>query len=213
MIGQGLFLRDNGTLPPSFRNLLKEIGEEKVSSLLLVRTPLSKATTFLLNLASFGQLKDSLKSTNIDKLFHLSLLINGKYTLEKNEVLTLKASNPIKNGSETLNIPLNGNLTIQELIDKAKSFMGDADFTSYDAKNNNCSIFLASVLKANHLGNYNAYDFINQKTDELFNSFPSLSKILVDLGTIAGAIVDRQIQGEGSIHLFNFGLRNAQMCF
>ena len=92
----GVFLRDTNTNPPDVRNLLKKIGNERINSLTLVRTPLSSTTKSLLNVVSFGQLDKGLKDTNIDKLYHLFLLINNRYSLEKNEVIRLKKVSPIQ---------------------------------------------------------------------------------------------------------------------
>jgi hypothetical protein len=47
-----------------------------------------------------------LKEIGIDKLFHLSMLINGRYELEKNEVIKFRIHpNAVKSNSETLMVP------------------------------------------------------------------------------------------------------------
>ena len=212
--GKGVILRDPTINPPQVRNLLNSIGQEKVSSIKLIRTPLSKATQFLLNIASFGQLQEKMKEIGIDKLFHLSMLINGQYELEKNEVIKMRVNpNAVKSDSETLDVPINTDITIQQLMDNTQKQMGQ-NYGSYDAKTNNCSIFLSNVLSANGLSNSNSETFINQKTEELFNSFPALSKKIVDLGTTAGAVVERQISGEGEgEYIYNFGLPRCKLLF
>jgi hypothetical protein len=204
--GSGIFLRDPTINPPAVRSLLKQIGGEKVSSIKLIRTPLSFATKILLNIASFGQLKQKMKDIGIDELFHLSMLINDKYELEKNEVIKMRI-NPkaVKSNSQTLDVPVNKDITIQQLMDNTQKKMGQ-NYGSYEAKTNNCSVFLLNVLSSNELSNANTDTFINQKTEELFNAFPSLSKKIVDLGTTTGAVVERQISGEGSNDMYNFGL-------
>lgn len=212
--GTGVLLRDPKINPPGVRKLLDEIGSEKVSSIKLIRTPLNKATQILLNIASFGQLESKMKEIGIDKLFHLSMLINGKYELEKNEVIKFRKNpNAVKSDSETLDIPVGKDISIQEMLDNTQKQMGDK-YGSYEAKTNNCSVFLSNVLSSNGLSNSNSDTFINQKTEELFNSFPSLSKYIVDLGTTAGAVVERQISGEGhNNQLYNFGLPRCKVKF
>ena len=212
--GEGAILRDPAINPPQVRNLLNKIGQEKVSSITLIRTPLSKATQILLNIASFGQLQQKMKDIGIDKLFHLSMLINGQYELEKNEVIKMRVNpNAIKSNSETVSVPVNGDITIQQLLDNTQKQMGQ-NYGSYDAKTNNCSIFLSNVLSSNGLSNANTDVFINQKTEELFNAFPSLSKKIVDLGTTTGAVVERQISGEGGdSYIYNFGLPRCKLLF
>lgn len=197
--GDGLLLRDSTKSPPQVLKLLSQIGSEKVTTIKLIRTPLSKATQFLLNIASFGQLQEKLKQANIDTLFHLSMLINDKYELEKNEVIKFRINpNAIKSDSQTLDIPVDKDVTIQELLNNTKTQMG-SNYGSYNAKTNNCSVFLSNVLSSNGLNNSNSDTFINQKTNELFDIFPELTEKIVNLGTTAGAVVDRQIQGEGLI--------------
>lgn len=214
--GEGLVLRDSTINPPEVRKLLSEIGTEKVTSIKLVRTPLSKSTTFLLNVASFGQLQQKMKEIGIDKLFHLSMLINGKYELEKNEVIKMR-KNPlvVKTDSETLDVSINGGeLSIEQLLLNTQKKMG-TNYGSYDAVNNNCSVFLSNILASNNLSNNNTDIFLNQKTEELFSLFPSLSKYLVKFGTTTGAVVDRQIQGEGDSepYFHNFGYPHCKLLF
>lgn len=198
--GYGLITRSSSINPPSVRKILKSIGNEKVVSLKLVRTPLSNLTKSLLNIASFGKLDEKLKSENIDKLFHLSLLINDKYTLEKNEVIKLERSKPNLDKSETLNIPVppDSNLTINQLLENTQKRMGDK-YGSYDAVSNNCSVFVDNVLQANNLQTSNGTIFLSQKVDELFKKFPSLTRFITNIATTLGAVANRQIEGEGQV--------------
>lgn len=222
--GDGILTRDPTTNPPAVRKILSQIGNEKIENLQLVRTPLSKISRFLLNIASFGQLESKLKETNIDDLFHLSLFINGKYVLEKNEVIKLTRNpNEVKDNSQTLVVPVSSNITINELIENTQKQMGQ-NYGTYDAKTNNCSIFISNVLSANGLSTDNAETFLNQKTIELFEKFPSISSKLVKFVTDIGAAVDRQIYGEGQngsgasnhnlpLQLHNFGLHRCKLQF
>jgi hypothetical protein len=210
--GDGL-TRDPTINPPAVRKILQSIGNEKVESLQLVRTPLSKISRFLLNIASFGQLESKLKESNIDDLFHLSLLINGKYELDKQEVIKLvRNPNAVKENSQTLVIPVSSNLTINEMIENTQRQMGQ-NYGTYDAKTNNCSIFISNVLSANNLSTENSDIFLNQKTIELFNKFPSISEKLVKFGTDIGGIVDKTLYGEGKPYIHNFGLPHCTLKF
>lgn len=193
--GGDSFIRDTTRNPPKVRSMLERIGNEPVQSIQLVRTPLALATKTLLNVATAGQLEEKLRDTNIDKLFHLSMWINNKYNLEKNEVISLTTKNPVTVHSETLMIPTT-NITIGDMIKNTMAYMGNR-YGSYDAVDNNCSVFVDSVLKANGLQNDNGTIFCHQRVDELFTKFPSLTKYLTDFVTTTGAFVDRQIQGEG----------------
>ena len=213
--GDGFFTRDPTLNSPPVRKILQSIGNEKVESLQLIRTPLSKISRFLLNIASLGQLESKLKETNIDNLFHLSLLINGKYELDKQDVIKLiRNQNAIKSDSETLVVPVSSNITINELLQNTQRQMGQ-NYAPYDAVNNNCSIFISNVLSSNGISTDNSDTFLNQKTIELFSKFPSITEKLVKLGTDLGAVVDKAIYGEGAEgkYIHNFGLHRCQLKF
>lgn len=211
--GDGLFIRDPNIDPPQVRQILSVIGNEKVSSLKLVRTPLSKLTKILLNVASLGTLQKKLDKLKIDDLFHLSMIINDKYKLEKNEIIRLYPETSIPQGSLTLDVPVQTDFTIKEMLDETKRLMGDR-YGSYDAKVNNCGIFLDNVLKANGLSNNETDKFLNQPTIELFKEFPKFSEILVKLGTTAAAAANKLIEGEGKAeYIYNFGLHYATINF
>lgn len=211
--GDGIFTRDPTISPPPVRKILSQIGNEKVESLQLVRTPLSKISRFLLNIATFGQLESKLKETAIDDLFHLSLFINGKYVLEKNEVIKLTRNpNEVKDNSQTLVVPVSSNLTINELIENTRLQMG-SNYAPYDAVTNNCSVFISNVLSANGLMTDNAETFLNQNTIELFQKFPSISEKIVKFATDIGASVDKALYGEGQQYIHNFGLHRCKLKF
>lgn len=196
MVGDGL-LRDPKIDPPAVRKILQSIGPEVVQSIKLVRTPLSASTRFLLNVASFGQLNEKMKEADIDELFHLRMIINDKYSLEKNEVIRLYNSNKVESGSQVLPVNVSGQTTIQQMLDKTKERMGDL-YGAYNAQTNNCGDFLFNVLSANGWITQEATNFTKQKTIELFKKFPSLTAKIVNLGTEAGAVASRVLEGEGA---------------
>lgn len=194
--GDGLLMREEGVLPPSARALLEKIGDEKITKVVAVRTPLTSFTKSFLNVISFGQF-DKIAKKYYDELFHLSLWINDKYNLEKNEVIAFNTKNPISTNSQTRNIAVNKDITFNELIDKTKSSMGKANFSNYDAQSNNCQDFLLAILNSNGFGTAEDKAWIKQDTKQLFKEVPALSKILGKVATTIGASVDRLLQGEG----------------
>jgi hypothetical protein len=197
-VGEGLLLRNEGTLPPDVRKMLEQIGNEEIKSIKIVRTPLSSFTKGFLNVISLGQF-DKISRQYYDQIFHLSMWINGSYNLEKNAVISLSRKSPIEPNSEVkdvTNIP--SGLTIQTLLDKTKQRMGDANFTNYDADKNNCQNFLLNILEANKIGDESDRTFTKQNTKEIFEKLPAFSKVLGNLATKAGAVWDRLLKGEGS---------------
>lgn len=198
----GIKKRAVGVYPPKMRKLLKEVGSEGIHSLLVVRVPLSSFVTSLLNVISLGAYEKALRESDYDKMFHLSLLVNSKYTLEKNGVVELTRKDPIPKGSErsdTTNVPLNGKeMTIQEAIDKQKAHMGDQAFSNYDAKTTNCQHFVIGFLEANGLSSQSLKDFIYQDPKQIFDKMPQLSEKIGKFLTDTDAVVNKITEGEGS---------------
>lgn len=194
-------LRRSGLLPPSSRKLLSEISNEQIKSITIVRTPLSSIVPLVANVVSKGEFQEKMKEAGYDNLFHLSLWINDKYNLEKNEVISLSISSPIKSNSETKTINIiPNNLTFQTLIDRTRKFMGDSKFSSYNFETNNCQDFLISVLNSNRIGNQSDRAFIKQDTDKVVQSIPTIAKLLANLATTGRAVLNRIQEGEGAYH-------------
>lgn len=197
MIGEGLIKRNDGTLPPKVRNLLNKVGNETITKMEIVRYPIKLSKIF--NLISLGRYQKFIEQNGFDKLFHLSLYLNDKYILEKNEVINMEIDNPLSvNESESMSVNLSSKqITFNELLDKTKSYMGDKNFSNYDARKNNCQVFITSVLKSNGLLTDANKGFINQDVEKIFEGIPSIAEKLIKGVTDTASIVDRQIYGEG----------------
>jgi hypothetical protein len=196
MNGKGLLLRDPGKLPPSARKQLEKVGDEKITKIVAVRTPLTSTTKAFLNIISLGQF-EKISKKYFDDLFHLAFWINDKYNLEKNEVISFGTKNPIKSNSQTKTISVGKDITFNELMEKTRRYMGDNNFTAYDAQTTNCQNFLNSILTANGIGSAEDKAWIKQDTDKVFKEVPTFAKVLGNLATTAGAAVNRLIEGEG----------------
>ena len=197
MEGDGVFMREAGVLQPSARKLLEQVGNEEIKTLQIVRTPLSSFTKGFLNTISLGQF-DKISKKYYDEMFHLSLWINGKYNLEKNEVVYFNTKNPKQTNSQVKdvkNIP--AGLTIQQLIDNARKRMGNENFSNYDAEKLNCQNFLINVLDGSNVGNKEDGDFIFQDATKIFKELPEYAKVLGKASVKLGAIFNRLIYGEG----------------
>ena len=195
--GNGIFTREPGVLQPSARKLLEQVGGEEIKTLQIVRTPLSSFTKGFLNAISLGQF-EKISKKYYDQMFHLSLWINDKYNLEKNEVVYFNRENPILNNSQVKdvkNIP--AGLTIQQLIDNAKKRMGPENFSNYDAEKLNCQNFLINVLDGSDAGDKEDGDFIFQDATKIFKELPEFAKVLGKASVKLGSIFNRLIYGEG----------------
>ncbi len=191
--------RAKGILPPKVRALLARIGNEKITSLKIVRTPIQSTLYTILNLVTLNAFKDWIQRNGYDAVFHLSVFINNKYLLEKNQVINMESKSPVKKGSEivTVSIPPNYNKSIIEVLNTTREQMGDNLFTSYDPWLNNCQDFVTAFMKASGLLTQDIEKFIKQPVEDLVQRIPSFvqkfGSNLVDLA----ARVDRAVQGEG----------------
>jgi hypothetical protein len=202
--GKGALLRDPTRNPPAVRRILTSIGDELVTSVQLIRTPLSTFSRSALNIASFNALTEAQKKAGVDKFFHLAAWINGKYLLDKQDVIHLERDkNPIKSNSETLIVPIpaTSNTTIQKMLDNTMAQMGP-QYGPYDPISNNCSVFVSNVLSSNGWSNDMTNTFVNQRVEDVFDKFPhggvthTISRAATDLA----AFLDRQLNGEGIKH-------------
>ena len=196
-IGNGLLVREAGQLEPSGRQLLSDIGNEEIKTIDIVRTPLSSFTKTFLNIISLGQF-EKISKKYYDEMFHLSLWINGKYNLEKNEVVKFNRTNPKEAKSQVKNVSvIPPGITIQQLIDNSIKRMGKENFSNYDAERLNCQNFVLNVLDGSNIGDKSDGDFIFQDATKIFQELPEYAKVLGKVSVKLGAIFNRLMYGEG----------------
>lgn len=190
--------RKPGVFPPKSRKLLAQVGDEKITSLAIERSPISVGN--VINWLTLGFYNKAVRDTQLphDKMFHLRLIINGKYILEKNQVLNFQ---PLEKKTLkemiVLKLPKGFDRTINEAIELTRKKMGDKQFSNYDAKYNNCQIFVKDFLKANGLLTTERNAFVVQNTKTFFEKFPKFMKKIVKKITNFAARIDRLVEGEG----------------
>jgi hypothetical protein len=202
-----------------FKAFLKAHGTEVIKSIEVSRAPISKALDLGMDLISAGQFSKAKSKLGIDNFFHLGMIINNKYFLEKNETVNQRSpSNPA--GEERKSVPLNGEITIDQLIEngsnKGKSkFWGD-----YDALRNNCQDFIEMTLKANGLYSAEIGSFVSQNVERLIEELPESTSHVANAITDTASIINRIIQfttggrlgfetgTEGLSEVKNLGRRN-----
>lgn len=176
----------------STQTVIDSIGDEPITDMIVARTPLSKATMFLLNIVSVGDFNKRLKETPHDTLFHLFMVITtgkGKYTVEKNDVITIKKFTGFKKDTETAQVGQTSGLTLNIILEKTKDKIGDK-FFDYKALDNNCQFFISSILKSTGLNTPALSHFILQDTRHLFEENPKFRKIVNSI-TDTGAITNK----------------------
>ena len=180
-------------LSPKINNFLDKIGNEKITSIIIVRQPLQKIIDVLLNAISFGDYNKNKERLKYDSYYHLKLLINGKYVLEKNERINIEYYKKVKN-EQQMNVKLlNNNMNIDELFSKTLNNMGERLFYNYDAFKNNCQIFVLNLLKSLGVNNIEYNKFVKQNVDELIKNnpiLPPVSKTITDIASSANILIN-----------------------
>lgn len=191
-------------LPYSFRAVFDKVKDEKITSLEVIRNPLSKPLEGILSAFTGFELERKLKQENYDHLFHLKIRINGKYDFEKEQAshFGYAKNNPDQEIMKIHEIP---NETIEEFVENTIKKMGNA-FFNYDGLRNNCQDFILAVLHGNGIHNSQYDSWIKQNTDEIFKSTPSfMRKVMNKVTDIANRA---QILEEGTGIKTNYQHKN-----
>jgi hypothetical protein len=153
----------------------------------VVRSPVQSFIHKFLNVITLGDWNKKLKELGYDKLFHVKLIINGEYALEKRPSVYFGSIRHEKD-EEQLNIPVKKDITIGQLIQTAQSKMGNK-FTDYDPFNNNCQAFIKGILSTNGLYNSTINSFLFQDLKKLISGLPGYTeKIARAVTDVAGGV-------------------------
>lgn len=164
--------------------------------MVIVRTPLSSILYKTLNALTLGQLDQRIQESEYDKLFHLKVIINNKYSLEKNATISFTYNNNIPPNSEIKEVKhIPYNLTIGQLNTNCYNKMGNEMF-SYNAKTNNCQVFIRNLLECSGIHGYEI--FISQDIRNIFNGLTTSRKIMNSITDI-GNRLNMLSEGEGII--------------
>lgn len=174
-----------GDMTQRVKNFMKQHGDEKITSLELGRTPISSMLNKTINAISGGSFDEGKKKLGYDDFYHLFLIINGRYKLEKNQNLNItdykKASDE---ENESLSAP---DITINEFIKKGVDKVGSSDFFgNYSALNQNCQWLLKNLLNANGISSGDK--FIYQDIKDLKESMPITGAIADEATDLASGI-------------------------
>ena len=174
---------------------LSENGDSVIQRIEVSRTLLSSAMNKMLNLVSLGKFNEAKDDLNMDKLYHLFMIItyykNGmkQVILEKNERPRFVQANA--RGGEMVSIPISPSLTINEMCNNAIKSVGASRYFVYDAFNRtnaggNCQRFIDDNLRCSREISYTqqARQFILQNAQELIKRLPQYT------GNVAQALTN-----------------------
>jgi len=176
-----------------FKQFLKQHGQEKITSIDAVRAPIAKAIRLGFDLLTGGAFEQAHKKLGVDNFFHLFLVINGKYRIEKNEVVNYKAYSKASD-EEDMSIPLKGEITINELIQTAAKGNEKTFWLEYNPLGNNCQAWVSTVLRKNGLLTPSISSFVNQNMEELLKELPDYTEGTSKEITDTASYINRIIQ-------------------
>ena len=183
-IGKIINFKEN--VPQNVKTALSKIGNNKITSARVGRTPVQAIIQGALKVVS---------NVPYDDLFHLFIeltLDNGqKWILEKIERINLVKEDRSKKQGAEFTSSFSVNKTMNELFQNTKNKMGDK-FLPYQSASNNCQYFLMGVLDGNGLNNSERSSFVKQDTKAIFENNPALRKFantLTDIGGYGNAII------------------------
>jgi hypothetical protein len=168
--------------PPKCQSFLNTHGDEEVTSIKVCREPINDTVMTVMNSISLGTLEQIKRKEGVDHFFHLYLLINDKYILEKNQVLDFRTGT---SGSKAVCIPINfgKKMTINEMVQSTLQKMGPHNFFTYNAFSLNCQNFVKNMLTSN--GIIPPTKFIDANMDAILKGIPSylpkISNMITDL--------------------------------
>lgn len=194
------------TVPPQVANFLKSHGEDKITSLSVGRTPISKTLDLALDVMSGGKFGQIKKKLGYDKFFHLFVIINGKHRIEKNELFNII---PYSKGSEEEDIPVSlegKDLTISQFMANASKGDETNFYRNYNAFGANCQAMVMKLLSRNHLVTAEIVQFVKQNVEEYAkeHDLVDTSKAITDIGSIVNRLL--QLVTGGKRH-FSIGGR------
>jgi hypothetical protein len=178
------------SMPNNLRQFLQSHGHERIVSLSIARVPINSVVKKIIDLASHGELEKNRQMLNYDHIYHLQIIINQSFILEKNSIIEVKPFGAFPAHTHTLRVPITS-MTIESFIINAVKKIGPTIYR-YNPQGQNCQQFVMNLLDSNNLNNPNLTNFILQDSAGLLRNVPNLSAI-----TDAGALFDRLILGKG----------------
>lgn len=178
--------------PPGVRSLMAKHGNAKVIGLQVARSPVQKIISSILNAISGGQLEENRRKLNYDEIYHLFLIVHlddgYSFKIERNE--TVQISSPNVSNAEILEVPVNSDITLNQLIENGAN--GKSNFWNYNPVTSNCQQFVTDLLSGSRLLSGEASSFINQNAVALLEGSPvtrKIAEVVGDLGSRLNTLI------------------------
>lgn len=178
-----------GDATTKVKNFLKAHGDEQIESVELGRVPIQAAISTAMNLLSKGEYNKTMEKKGYDAFFHLFIVVNDKYRLEKNQNVNVITNYSRGDDEDRISLGTSKN-TINEFFDNAIKKMGkDSFWRDYDGLRNNCQWWVENTISANGLSRSKAHDFAYQDTQELRDAInPEVQEAMKEVTSLASGI-------------------------
>lgn len=175
--------------PSTVVEFLSKHGNEVVETLRLERHPIGAVYHTIVNLVSRGKFAQRKKKLKYDQVYHLYLVINGRWIVEKNSKVEFKRFAP-RERFEAQHLAASGvrrdlNTMMKNLEQKTEA----PKIWRYNPVTANCQHFIQDLLRSNGWLTHYANEFIKQDTKELLKDTPALHN-LTDAGALLSKIID-----------------------
>jgi hypothetical protein len=176
----------------STASFMAKHGGEPLYNLKIRRYPVPEYIDQVFNLISANKWEKEKKNASYDDFFHLGIIMDDRYVLEKNASLNFFEGVDHFRGEMfmpvTKKIPKD--LTIGIAMEKTRAAIGNEAFFRYDPFSNNCQSFVMAFLRYNNLMDFDLYEFIDQPVGEILQKVPSyvpaFGRTLTNLGALFG---------------------------
>ena len=198
IIGFGFFQRDKYKFPPKTREILEKRGNEKLGTIIIYKYLLPDISKLTKIFSQTGKVP-------FDDIFHLGMAFNN-LRYDKDSVITLKEIKglPNKEKLETLRIPIDMDITINEFIEKHQQKMGKERYWNYKALSWNCQDFTMNAMKAIGKWNSEVDKFVMQDPQLIKKDLPPFASSAANFLNELKLIINRRIEGEGKTKNFKF---------
>ena len=195
-----------------FKQFLKAHGSEAITSVKVGRVPINSAVRLGFDILTAGKFEEAHKKLGVDNFFHLYLIINDKYVIEKNETVNERAWSPGTKGEEIETVSGPINKTIDELIQTASKGDEKSFWLDYNPLTNNCQQFVTRVLRTNGILTTSVSKWVNQDMEKLLEELPhdtsEKAKELTDVASYINRILQLTTGGRAGFAIGSEGLRD-----
>jgi len=173
------------------RGFLERHGNEPILSLAIRRAPVAPSIHTLLNSITLGTWNKTRPKYGYDDIFHVALIVNGKYAVQRLGRVSLALKDEDLAGAEYMPVDMGsqyGKLTIKSMLDATLQRVGHDAFWKYDSFQNNCQNFLLNILDTFGFANQTVRNFLLQPTEDLLKEQPDWTQTVANTFTNLGAI-------------------------